>query len=264
MLSSTNEKGLRIPEGIENQVLLTARVVREHYFPNRGRNFPDWILIFAILRILDTRPDATMEDIFQMMTTPAILDSCDLRREIHMAIAACRSHRAEHGWDEPSVFNGSKQNEFEKLGAMTAYFAARGHKLCRQNLNMLLFYADFAHYYQHQVSISGAKYVRVCQGPLQEFYDRVFDSMVSNGIVCLNKSEDDEQVLRLSETILDKLTILELTTLNWVLVTFGSMSSADISKHARQESAHRFTRRGDYIAYEYARLFKTLPQSSFT
>src|SRR5436305_8857652 len=104
MLSSTIEKGFRIPEGIENQVLLAERVIREHYFPNRGRNFPDWILVFAILKVLDTRPDATVEHIFQIMTEPAVLDSCELRRDIHMAIAACRNHKAEHGWDEPSVF----------------------------------------------------------------------------------------------------------------------------------------------------------------
>src|SRR6476469_510240 len=147
MLRSTTEKGLFIPEGIENQILLAARGVREHYFPNRGKNFPDWILIFSILKILDVRPDATVEDILQIMTNPAILESCDLRREIHAAIAACRSHRAEHGWNEPSVFNGAKNAELEKLGAMTAYFGARGYKVCRQKLNMLLFYADFAHYY---------------------------------------------------------------------------------------------------------------------
>ena len=264
MLRSTTEKGLFIPEGIENQVLLAERGVREHYFPNRSRNFPDWILIFAILKIIEAQPNATVEDIFQMMTTPALLESSDLRREIHAAIAACRSHRAEHGWNEPSVFNGAKNTELEKLGAMTAYFGARGSKVCRQKLNMLLFYADFAHYYLHEVSISGAKYVRVCQGPLQEFYDRVFDSMVANGIVGLDISEGEEQVVKLSDSILDRLTIAEMRTLQWVLSTFGKFSCLDISEHARRESAHRFTRRGDYIAYEYARLFKNLPQPSLT
>ena len=144
MLRSTYEKGLRIPEGSENQILLAARVVRDHYFPNRSRNFPDWILVFAILEILEARPDATVEDIFQMMTTPAIVESCDLRRGIHMAIAECRSHKAEHGWDEPSVFNGARRTEFEKLSAMTAYLSERDSKLCRQKLGKLLFYADFA------------------------------------------------------------------------------------------------------------------------
>src|SRR6476661_8096856 len=262
MLRSTYEKGLRIPEGSENQILLAARVVRDHYFPNRSRNFPDWILVFAILEILEARPDATVEDIFQMMTAPAIVESCDLRRGIHVAIAECRSHKAEHGWDEPSVFNGARRTEFEKLGAMTAYLSERDSKLCRQKLGKLLFYADFAHYYLHQVSISGAKYVRLCQGPLQEFYDRAFDSMVSKGIIGLNKTENKEQIIRLSDSVLENLTITEITALHWAQSTFAKMPCRDISEHARHESAHRFTRRGDYIAYEYSRLFKSLPQPS--
>ena len=88
--------------------------------------------------------------------------------------------------------------------------------------------------------------------------------MVSKGIVGLNKTGNGEQIIRLSDSVLDNLTITEITTLHWAQSTFGKMPCSNISEHARQESAHRFTRRGDYIAYEYARLFKSLPQPSLT
>ena len=239
-------------------------MVREHYFPMRGKNFPDWIIIFAFLKILDAWPESTMEGMFLTMTDPASIEDCGLRREIHMAIAACRNHRAEHKWNEAGIFNGVKQLEFDKMGAMTAYFASRSSKLCRRKLNILLFYADFANYYLHNVSISGAKYVRLCQGPMQEFYERMLDSMVSSGIIRLDAVGNEEQVTKLSDSVLDNLTINDLTTLHWVMSTFGGVPCNELVETTNRESSHRFTRRGDYIAYEYARLLKNLPQPSLT
>ena len=264
MLRKLNERGLRLPEGSENQVLLATRLIRDHYFPNRNKNFPEWILIFAILKILNDRPDATLEQIVEIVTTPALAESCELRREIHSVIAACRHHTAKHGWNQPNVFNGSKQFEYEKLGAMTAYFATRGPRLCRETLSTLLFYADFGHYYLHQASISGSKYVRLRHGPMQENYERMIDSMVANGIVKLNQTANNEQVTKLSDSILEKLTINELTTLHWAISAFGSMPVSALYEQNKNEGSHRFTRRGDYIAYEYAPLLKNLPQPSLT
>jgi hypothetical protein len=197
---------------------------------------------------------------FEMMMSPASIESAELRRVIHGAIAACRNHKIE--WNEAGIFNGAKQHEFEKLGAMTAYFAARSQNICRRKLNALYFYADFANYYLHNVSISGARYVRVCQGPMQEYYERMLDTMVAKGIVEMNKSGG--QVTKLSDSIIDNLTIMEITTLHWVLSTFDSLSCHEINEHSHRESSHRFTRRGDYIPYEYARLVKNLPQPSAT
>lgn len=264
MLRKLGEKGLRIPEGSENQVLLAARMVREHYFPNRGKNFPDWIIIFALLKILESRPDVSLEDMFQMMIEPASIESTELRRDVHAAIAACRNHRAEQKWNEAGIFNGVKQLEIDKLSAMTAYFAAQGSSLCRRKLNVMLFYADFVNYYLHKVSISGAKYIRLCHGPVQEFYERDFDSMVSGGVLKSDAVDNKAQVAKLDESILDSLTINELTTLHWVKSTFGRMSCDQLVEHTSRESSHRFTRRGDYIAYEYSKLLKSLPVPALT
>jgi len=264
MGSRANISKISVPDGMENQVLLASRMVREHYFPNRSKNFPDWILIFAALELLQANSSITPLQTVEMMMSPAEIDSCGMRRDIHSAIAACRNYKAELNWSE-GVFTGSKRYGFEKLGAMAAYLAARGPKFCRRKMNMLLFYADFAQYYLHNSSISGSKYVRLCDTTTHENFDRTVESLVSKGVVSINKTAGKKEVITpLSESIIENLTVLEITTLHWVISTFGKMSCKEMSAQFGGEHAHRFTRRGDFVAYEYARLFRQLPEPSAT
>jgi len=263
-MAKVNISKIKVPEGTENQILLAARMVREHYFPNRSKNFPDWILIFAALEILENCSLATPLQTVEMMMSPGMVESSGLRREIHTAIAACRNYKAELNWNE-GVFTGSKKFGFEKLAAMASYLAARGPRFCRRKMNLLLFYSDFAQYYLHNESISGSKYVRLDRTTTQENFERTIDSLVSKGILKIYKNaRKKEQIEPLSETIVDQLSVFEITTLHWVMSTFGSMSCRDLIEYFGQEHTYRFTRRGDFIAYEYARLFRQLPQPSTT
>jgi len=249
--------GNALPPGLENQILLVARMVREHYFPGRDRNFPDWLLVFALLEILTEFPKATLEELFETMTLPANIESPELRRRIHSAVADCRKHVGKNMLNT-CVFRGGRTFTFQKVGAMSSYFTTRAHSICSTKLDRLLFYSDFVHYCHYRESISGARYVRQWEGPGQEFFERSVDSMLSTQI--LRKDDKCEKsVLPCSEQIINELSVLEISTLSWVHSNFGSMSTSEISESVRQESSHKFTRRGDYVAYEYSKLFQNLP-----
>ena len=81
-----------LPLGFENQILLVARMVREHYFPGRDKNFPDWLLVLALIDLHQQFPTASLDDLFETMKIPSNIESAELRRTIHTAIADCRKH----------------------------------------------------------------------------------------------------------------------------------------------------------------------------
>ena len=249
--------GNALSQGHENQILLVARMVREHYFPGRDRNFPDWLLVFALLEILDEFPTASAEELYETMTLPANIESPELRRRIHSAIAQCRKHVGRNMLNT-CVFRGGRPFTFDKVSAMSAYFSTRAHSICSQKLDRLLFYSDFVHYCNFGESISGARYVRQWDGPGQELFERQVESMLSTQIL-RKGGECERSVQACGDQILNELSVIEIATLNWVQSNFGSMPTPQLGETLRQESSHKFTRRGDYVAYEYSKLFQNVP-----
>ena len=55
--------------------------------------------------------------------------------------------------------------------------------------------------------------------------------------------------------------MLEIVTIHWVVTQLGEMSERESIKYSETELAHRFTRRDSFIAYEYGRLLKNLPET---
>jgi len=244
----------------ENQILLVARMTRDHYYPGRDRNFPDWILVFAVLRLLEIYASASPERLVDLLKDPSQIESPELRRYLHASIAAGRSRDLARRNDDGSVFSGGRKFSLEKTSGMSAFLASRCPKLTRAKLNQLLFYTDFVHYFLYGESISGARYVRHRFGPVLEFFDKTFDEMLSAGAIALGfTAPGSETVIGPETSIIEQLSMLEIATLTWVVKNFGKMSETDIREFLYRECAYRFTRRGDYIAYEYAHLFQKLP-----
>jgi len=244
----------------ENQILLVARMTRDHYYPGRDRNFPDWILVFAVLRLLEIDASASPERLVDILKDPSQIESPELRRFLHASIAAGRSRDLARRNDDGSVFSGGRKFSLEKASGMSAYLASRCPDVSRAKLNQLLFYTDFVNYFLYGESISGAPYVRHRFGPVFEGFDKTFDEMLSAGTIAIEfPAAGDVQVLAADGSIIEQLSMLEIATLSWVVENFGRMSEPEIREFLYRECAYRFTRRGDYIAYEYAHLFQRLP-----
>ncbi len=245
----------------ENQILLVERMTRDHYYPGRDRNFPDWILVFAVMRLLEVDATASPERLVAILKDPSQVESPELRRYLHASIAAGRSRDIARRTDNGDVFAGGKKFSFEKVCGMTAFLASHCESVSRSKLNQLLFYSDFVHYYLYRESISGARYVRHRFGPVFDRFDKTFDDMLSAGTIAMDfQPSGDETVVAVDEAIIaEQLSMLEISTLTWVADNFGRMSEAEIRDFLFRECAYRFTRRGDYIAYEYAKIFRKLP-----
>ena len=93
-------------------------------------------------------------------------------------------------------------------------------------------------------------------------YDTLLKTMVYTGVVRLQAAEADSEseLVVVHEPSIESFTLLEVVTLYWVHANFNTMTVSDISEYSQHESVYRFTQQNNYIAYEYSRLLKKLPE----
>ena len=75
---------------------------------------------------------------------------------------------------------------------------------------------------------------------------------------------DHDELAVVNQHSIEELSLLEIVTLHWIHANFNTMSVAEINKHSQLETAHSFTPQDEYIAYEYSRLLKKLPEKEVT
>lgn len=85
----------------------------------------------------------------------------------------------------PSEVTGYQRPTLEKAMNMIKFFAQRV-KPFKTKLNKLMFYADFAHYRENLISITGLQYFAIKMGPVPNNFNALFDLAVSKGFVEVN------------------------------------------------------------------------------
>lgn len=155
---------------------------------------------------------------------------------------------------EPDEYSGYKRFALSKLFNTILFFCKGGQP--KTKLNKLLFYADFKHFKDYAVSISGARYVHLQYGPVPDNYEYFFADLVSEkdlevqetffgdfyGYWCASKTEPDLSIFENSE----------LKILAEVKEYFKSFGSKAIMEFSHQEAAYTSTYDGEVISYLYA------------
>jgi len=249
-------------ESRDNQILLTARMLRDHYQPKRKKNLPDWILVLAVRDMLTILPGASPEELCDyLVARPRV--AAHVSRFMAASLIAEATERSRTRSHEISVYTGARKFSFEKIAAMVTYITGKGQVTSRLKLNKLLFYGDFVNYFLHGRSISGAKYLRDTNGPETDRFDSILTALRYSGVVKVKEDDQGEEIIVPSDHgKAVNLSIIETVTMYWVLKNIGPLSPSEVCRYSQSESVHRFTRQGDYIAYEYAGLLQDLPERS--
>ena len=122
----------------------------------------------------------------------------------------------------------------------------------------LLFYADFSHFKNYSVSITGARYARLPYGPVPDQFERwlVALTMDDEGV---QKEEDWNKdypgELYVSNASLDSsiFTPSELKILASVKENFLSYTAKQISDLSHNEKGYQETENAQLISYSYAK-----------
>lgn len=160
------------------------------------------------------------------------------------------------GLYEPDEYNGYRKFDIQKL-FNSVLFLCLNSEVVKTKLNKLLFYADFKHFKDYTVSITGARYAHLPYGPAPDGYpfilaaleeeeksvvieERSFGSFL--GEVLVPRKTPDVSVFAPSE----------MKILSMIKEEFGELTAKQLSDRSHKEKAFRVTKDGELIAYTLA------------
>ncbi len=161
----------------------------------------------------------------------------------------------------PDEFSGYRKLDLEKLYNAILFFCKEG--VFKTKLNKLLFYADFKHFKEYAVPITGAQYAHIPFGPAPDYYGFYYDSLYSKGAIEFIEWEGTSEDLK--ETIVGEIikskkepglslfSTSELRVMASVKEYFEGYSSKAITDFSHKEKGYLETEDGDTISYSYAK-----------
>jgi len=205
-----------------------------------------------LLKLIEATPDVLPEekrDRLINVLRAAEEETCSLERV----------YEERFGKYEASELSGYRKFDLAKLFNAILYFCKGG--VLKTKLNKLLFYADFKHFKDYTVSITGARYAHIPFGPAPEKYSLYFATLLENGAMGVTECEFSEQIIgeefvSLKEPDLSLFSDSELKILSTVKEYFKDFNSKKITDFSHDEKAYKETAPGDKISYEHARDLK--------
>lgn len=158
---------------------------------------------------------------------------------------------------EPDIWSGYKKLDISKLFNSVLYFCKEG--MLKTKLNKLLFYADFKHFKENSISITGVRYAHLPHGPVPDNFGLFFSTML-----------DEEKILSEEEVVYENVDYVgekysslrspdfsvfaesELKILFNVNERFKEIGSKAIRDFSHEERGYQETQNGGLISYEYA------------
>ena len=159
------------------------------------------------------------------------------------------------GSTEKDNLNGFRKLDLSKLYNAVLFFARDG--ILKSKLNKLLFYADFKHFKEYTLSITGLRYAHLPYGPVPDNYAMYYATMFSKGLVEFNEElypngYVGEFIKTVKEPDLNIFTPSELRIVAAVMEDFKGYTATQIQNKAHEEKGYKQTSDGDIISYAYA------------
>lgn len=159
------------------------------------------------------------------------------------------------GSTEKDDLNGFRKLDLSRLYNAVLFFARDG--VLKSKLNKLLFYADFKHFKEYTLSITGLRYAHLPYGPVPDNYAMYYATMFSKGLV--EFSEElypngyvGELIKAVKEPDLNIFSPSELRITAAVMEDFKEHTATQIQEMAHEEKGYQQTSNGDIISYTYA------------
>jgi hypothetical protein len=200
-----------------------------------------------LITLIEEAPDALSENKRERLLG-------ELHAADDEACSFARLFEEQFGRYAPDEFSGYRKLDSQKLFNAILFFSVGGQ--LKTKLNKLLFYADFKHFKEYSVSITGARYVHLQYGPVPDDYDYYFaelsrehylgveEEVLGNytGFKCVTRVEPDLGAFDQSER----------DVLQQVINYFREFGSAEIMKFSHEEAAYTSTMEGETISYLHA------------
>lgn len=162
---------------------------------------------------------------------------------------------------DPNQYSGYRKLNLEKLYNAILFFCKEG--VLKTKLNKLLFYADFKHYKEYAISITGARYAHVPFGPAPDNYEIYYGVLSSERAIEFieeiypakrgGESVVGEIIKAVKKPDLSLFAASELRIMASVQEDFEKYNAREITDFSHKEIGYQETDDGDIISYDYAR-----------
>jgi putative zinc finger/helix-turn-helix YgiT family protein len=161
-----------------------------------------------------------------------------------------------YGSYEADKYSGYRSLDIQKLFNAMVFFC-KEISIPKTKLNKLMFYADFKHFKDYTISITGLQYAHLPHGPAPDHYDHylaaLHDEEKSISIEEVQFDDYSGEYLRaVKEPMLAIFSTTELKILAMVKEHFSGFTAKKISDLSHQEKGYQDTRDGEIISYDYA------------
>lgn len=85
--------------------------------------------------------------------------------------------------EPPSRLNGWRRFNLERFQNLVLFVLEKAGPSFTTALNVRLWYADFAHFRERGISVTGSQYLRFAHGPAPKSYDFLLAAMVEDGVL---------------------------------------------------------------------------------
>lgn len=156
---------------------------------------------------------------------------------------------------EKNILSGFRKLDLLRLYNAVLFFSRDG--VFKSKLNKLLFYADFKHFKEYTLSITGLRYAHLPYGPVPDNYAMYYAVLCSKGLVeFIEESYSDERVGELIKAVkepdLNIFSPSELRIMASVMEDFKAYAATQISDLSHKEKGYQETKDGQIISYSYA------------
>jgi len=141
----------------------------------------------------------------------------------------------------------------EVLMGMIKNGADSDGRITKTKLAKLIYLSDFAWYYQNLDSMIGARYRRLEQGPVPNYYFSAIDELIETGYLNLEMKRD-YQLLSLTEAgkmrKIQKVTDKEESLIKEIAKKWQGKRSQEIVKFTHEQLPYKICNPGEVIPYE--------------
>ena len=162
---------------------------------------------------------------------------------------------------EPNEYSGYKKLDLEKLYNAILFFCKEG--VLKTKLNKLLFYADFKHYREYAISITGARYAHIPFGPAPDNYEIYYGALSSQKAIEFieemypakrgGEAVVGETIKAVKKPDLSLFAASELRVMASVQEDFERYNAREITDFSHKEVGYQETEDGGTISYDYAK-----------
>jgi putative zinc finger/helix-turn-helix YgiT family protein len=158
-----------------------------------------------------------------------------------------------------TVLSGYQPLHVSKLLNAILFFC-KNAGIPKTKLNKLLFYADFKHFKEYAISITGVRYAHLPHGPVPDKYNYYMATLEDEKSIFVDEREfpnyTGEFLTAIRDPDLSIFSTTEIKTLATVKEFFENHTAKEIRNFSHRERGYEVTRDGELISYEYAQFLQ--------